>query len=48
MKTLPNNVYLQWLGLGVETLPAGRQAKVWDLFANFTIENKGLRFFGRH
>jgi hypothetical protein len=31
-------MYLQWRGFGVETLPAGRQAKVWDLFANFMIE----------
>jgi hypothetical protein len=31
-------MYLQWRGLGAETLPAGRQAKVWGFFGNFTIE----------
>jgi hypothetical protein len=31
-------MYLQWRGLGDETLPTGRQGKVWDLFSNFTTE----------
>jgi hypothetical protein len=34
-------MYLQWRGLGVETKSLG-------FFANFEIENKVHRFFGRH
>jgi hypothetical protein len=41
-------VYLQWRGLGAETLPAGRQGKVRDLFAKFVIENKTYGFFRRY